>query len=141
MFLLFTFIVTAHYSLADTFYSVGVEIFFTAEGEGEAILLIHGFTASAISNFGAVGITRGLSSTHKVITLDNRGHGAGGKPHDSAAYGLQMVEDAINLLDHLNIERSHIVGYSMDGLITQKLLTLYPERVISAASEGVGLGW
>jgi len=137
-FLLITFSLTSLFSFADTFNSDGVEIFYTVEGEGEPIMLIHGFTATALSNFGAVGITSGLSSKYKVIAIDARGHGASGKPHDPTAYGEQMVKDVINLLDHLGIERSNIVGYSMGGLITQKLLIQYPERVIRAVAGGSG---
>jgi pimeloyl-ACP methyl ester carboxylesterase len=126
------------FTFADTFTSDGVDIYYTVEGEGEPVVLIHGFSASAQANFGTPGITSALASSFKVISIDNRGHGASGKPHDKSAYGIQMVEDVINLLDYLDIERSNVVGYSMGGLITQKLVTMYPERVIKAVSGGAG---
>lgn len=135
---LLSFSLTTFFSNADTFDSDGVEIFYTVQGDGEPVVLIHGFTASAMSNFGVVGITSGLSSKYKVIAIDNRGHGASGKPHDPSAYGEQMVNDVINLMDHLDIEKSSLVGYSMGGMITQKLITLYPERVVSAVVGGSG---
>ena len=125
---------------ADTFNSDGVEIFYTVRGQGESVVLVHGFTASGASNFVQPGVADGLASKYQVITIDNRGHGASGKPHDPAQYGEQMVEDVINLMDHLNIEKARIVGYSMGGLITQKLITLYPERVVQAVSGGFGWG-
>jgi pimeloyl-ACP methyl ester carboxylesterase len=49
-----------------------------------------------------------------------------------------MVEDAIRLLDHLKIDKAHIVGYSMGGFITEKLVVTHPERVISATVGGAG---
>ncbi|MEQ8953855.1 MAG: alpha/beta hydrolase [Gammaproteobacteria bacterium] len=125
-------------ALADSFSSDGVDIYYTVEGQGEPVVLIHGFTASGDSNWGAPGIRAALAEDYRVITLDNRGHGASGKPSDVSAYGEQMVQDVINLLDQLGLERSNIVGYSMGGLITQKLVTLYPNRVIKAVIGGVG---
>tara|TARA_B110000908_G_C10136033_1_gene394505 strand:+ start:103 stop:966 length:864 start_codon:yes stop_codon:yes gene_type:complete len=127
-------------AIADTFTSDGVEIFYNVQGEGEGdpVVLIHGFSSSAQGNFGAPGITAALATSFKVISIDNRGHGSSGKPHDRSAYGIQMVADVINLLDHLGIEKANVVGYSMGGLITHKLIMKYPERVIKAVSGGAG---
>ena len=125
-------------TFADTFNSDSVKIFYTVEGEGEPIVLIHGFTSTAQRNFGAPGIAGALASSFKVISIDNRGHGSSGKPHDQSAYGTQMVEDVINLLNHLGIEKSNVVGYSMGAMIAHKLVTKYPERVIKAVSAGYG---
>jgi pimeloyl-ACP methyl ester carboxylesterase len=49
-----------------------------------------------------------------------------------------MAEDIVRLMDHLHIEKAHIVGYSLGGMITMKLLTLHPERVKSAVLGGMG---
>jgi pimeloyl-ACP methyl ester carboxylesterase len=49
-----------------------------------------------------------------------------------------MVEDVIRLLDHLEIKTAHIIGYSMGGMITLKLITEHPERVRSAMLGGMG---
>ena len=125
---------------ADTFDSDGVEIFYTIEGQGEPVILVHGFAATGASNWRQPGIIAGLATQYQVITLDNRGHGASGKPHDVVQYGEQMVKDVINLMDHLDIERARIAGYSMGGMITQKLITMYPERVVKAVSGGFGWG-
>jgi pimeloyl-ACP methyl ester carboxylesterase len=48
------------------------------------------------------------------------------------------MEDVVRLLDHLKIEKAHVVGYSMGGMITLKLLTRHPERVWSAVLGGMG---
>lgn len=121
-----------------TFDSNGTKIHYIFRGEGEPVLLIHGYTASARMNWSMPGIVALLAKNHMVIALDNRGHGQSDKPEDPKQYGVQMVEDSIRLLDHLGVKRAHVVGYSMGGMITLKLLTLHPERVISATIGGMG---
>ena len=73
-----------------------------------------------------------------MIALDVRGHGGSGKPKQEDAYGVEMAEDVVRLLDHLKIRKAHVVGYSMGGMITMKLLTRHPERVRSAILGGMG---
>src|SRR5579863_3555872 len=116
------------------FLSDGVKIRYIVEGEGEPVLLIHGFAANLQVQWG--GVIKDLAKDYKVVALDNRGHGRSGKPHEPEKYGIQMVEDAIRLLDHLNIDKAHVVGYSMGGFITNKLLTTHPERLITATLGG-----
>lgn len=120
------------------FDSNGVRIHFTDEGTGEPVILIHGFAANADLNWRVPGITQGLTEDYRVIALDDRGHGLSEKPHDVDAYGMNMVDDVIRLMDHLEIEKAHIVGYSMGGFIALKLVTTYPDRVICAAPCGAG---
>ena len=124
---------------ADQFFdSDGVKIHYIEQGEGEPVLLIHGFTANIQLQWVGPGVFPTLAKEFRVIALDNRGHGRSDKPHDPADYGVKMVEDSIRLLDHLKIDRAHIVGYSMGGFITNKLLSLHPERVITATLGGAG---
>jgi pimeloyl-ACP methyl ester carboxylesterase len=73
-----------------------------------------------------------------VIAPDLRGHGQSGKPAGEAAYGTQMVEDLVRLMDHLGIKQARVVGYSMGGIILLKLLVLHPDRVDSALLGGMG---
>ena len=122
----------------SSFDSGGVTIHYTIQGQGDPVVLIHGFSASAASNWGSPGIIAGLAEDYQVIALDNRGHGLSGKPHDVEQYGLEMVQDAVRLLDHLKIARAHFVGYSMGGFITMKMLTLHPDRMITAVLGGAG---
>jgi pimeloyl-ACP methyl ester carboxylesterase len=79
-----------------------------------------------------------LSQEFRVIAFDNRGHGKSEKPHEANAYGLAMVQDVENLLDHLGLERAYIVGYSMGSAIALKFLTMHPDRVRSAVIGGSG---
>jgi pimeloyl-ACP methyl ester carboxylesterase len=122
----------------DSFDSNGVKIHYTVEGKGEPVLLIHGFVADADLNWRLPGVIKALAENYKVIALDNRGHGKSDKPHDPAKYGEEMAEDAVRLLDHLGIKKAHIVGYSMGGMITAKLLTTHPDRFLTATLGGHG---
>lgn len=125
--------------LIDAYFdSDGARIHYIEQGAGEPVLLIHGFTASAAMNWQAPGIFNRLAENYRVIAIDNRGHGKSDKPHDDAAYGTKMVEDAVRLLDHLEIERAHVVGYSMGAFITSKLVAAHPERLLSATLGGAG---
>jgi pimeloyl-ACP methyl ester carboxylesterase len=123
----------------DQFFdSNGVKLRYVVEGKGEPVLLIHGFIVSVEMNWKVPGIIKGLSKDYQVIALDNRGHGKSDKPHDPKKYGLEMVEDAVRLLDHLKIKKAHIVGYSMGAVITAKLLVTHPDRFLTATLGGHG---
>lgn len=119
------------------FDSKGVKIHYTVEGEGEPIILIHGFTGNG-AYWKQMGVAPELAKEYRVITLDCRGHGKSGKPHDPKAYGQEMAEDVVRLMDHLKLRHAHVVGYSMGGFITMKLLTDHPDRVLSATVGGAG---
>lgn len=122
----------------DFFEANGVKIHYTIEGAGEPVILVHGYGANADVNWRAPGVIRALKDEFQVIALDLRGHGLSDKPHDPAQYGIEMVEDVIRLMDHLKIEKAHVVGYSMGGFITLKLLTMFPDRLVSAAPCAAG---
>ncbi len=120
------------------FDSGGVKIHYTVQGQGEPVLLIHGFTANIQTQWELPGIVKELSHDYQVIALDNRGHGKSDKPHDRKKYGQEMVADAVRLLDHLKIKKAHVVGYSMGAAITCKLLAAHPDRLLSATLGGSG---
>ena len=123
----------------DQFFDAdGVRIRYVIEGEGEPVLLIHGFSVSVELQWYQPGIFAELAKQYRVIALDNRGHGKSDKPHDPDAYGLEMVKDIVRLMDHLDIRQAHVVGYSMGGFITNKLLATHPERVLTATLGGAG---
>lgn len=141
--LVLTLLPLAAYAAVDapedqTFDSAGVKIHYTIQGEGEPVLLIHGFSASSVTNWALPGIINALAGDFQVIAMDCRGHGKSDKPHEPAAYGFQMVEDAVRLLDHLGIQKAHVAGYSMGGGITLQLLVTYPDRFRSAILGGSG---
>lgn len=118
----------------------GLEIAFLDEGEGEPIVLVHGFASSTEINWVQPGWVSTLKKAgRRVIALDNRGHGASSKPHDPAAYSLPlMAGDTIALLDHLKLERVNYLGYSMGGRIGMLLALRNPDRLRSASLGGIG---
>jgi pimeloyl-ACP methyl ester carboxylesterase len=120
------------------FDSNGVRIHYQIEGKGEPVLLIHGFAVNIQFQWTFPGVVKALATDYQVICLDCRGHGRSAKPHDPAKYGIEMGEDAVRLLDHLHIKAAHLVGYSMGGFITLKLLALHPDRFITATTGGAG---
>ena len=122
-----------HRTPGNVFDSNGVPIYYTDEGEGEPVILIHGVAANADLNWRKPGVVRALSGDFRVITMDLRGHGLSGKPTDPAQYGMEMIEDITRLMDHLGLEKAHVAGYSLGGFLVLKLVTTHPERVRSAA--------
>ncbi len=121
------------------FDSGGVKIHYHIEGKGEPVLLIHGFATNARFQWMTSGIFKALAKDHRVIAIDVRGHGTSDKPSDAKKYGTEMVEDAVRLLDHLKIDKAHVVGYSMGAIITGKLLGTHPDRLLSATLGGTGV--
>ena len=122
----------------DTFDSAGVPIAYLVAGKGEPLVLIHGLYSSAGINWQLPGTVKLLAERYQVIALDLRGHGRSGKPEDEDAYGVQLMEDVVRLMDHLKIEKAHIVGYSLGGMIALKLVAEHPDRVLSCALGGMG---
>ena len=116
----------------------GVRIHFLIEGTGEPVVLIHGLDSSARINWQMPGTIDALAKDHQVIAIDLPGYGESDKPADPSAYGEQWVDDVILLLDHLNIRKAHIVGYSMGGMVALKLIAEHPDRVISGTLGGMG---
>ncbi len=124
----------------DFFSSDGVKIAYVVEGEGEPVLLIHGFASNLQTNWAGPGWIKLLAgSGFRVIAFDNRGHGASDKLYDPEAYaGPAMAEDARRLLDHLGVESAHAMGYSMGARIAAFLGLQHPDRVRSAIFGGFG---
>jgi pimeloyl-ACP methyl ester carboxylesterase len=124
----------------QTFDSDGVRLAFIDEGEGEPIVLIHGFASSVRYNWVEPGWVKVLTGNgFRVIAIDNRGHGESAKLYDPALYTAPlMAEDARRLMDHLAVPRADVMGYSMGARITAFLALAYPDRVRSAIFGGLG---
>jgi len=125
----------------QTFSSSGVEIAYFDTGEGDPVLCIHGFASTAHINWTYPGWVDTLTKAgRRVIALDNRGHGGSAKLYDPAQYHTTlMAEDARALLDHLGIERTVVLGYSMGSRITAFLAQRHPDRVSAAIMGGLGI--
>lgn len=107
-----------------TFTANGTELYYEEQGEGMPLLLLHGLGANRamfkqeMDHFG---------SSYRVIGLDSRGHGRSDKP---AEFTLNdHIEDAVALLDHLDIQKAHVLGVSMGSYIAQGLALAHPDRV------------
>lgn len=120
----------------------GVDIAYVDEGEGEPILLIHGFASNKTVNWAYPGWVDLLRKDgRRVIALDNRGHGDSSKFYDPADYGAPvMAEDARRLLDHLGLDQVDVMGYSMGARISAFLTLNHPQRVRRAIFGGLGYG-
>jgi pimeloyl-ACP methyl ester carboxylesterase len=118
-----------------------VEIAFLDEGEGEPIVLIHGFASNKEVNWVAPGwVTTLTRAGRRVIALDNRGHGQSTKLYEPAAYhSATMAQDVRALLDHLALPRADVMGYSMGARIAAFLALADPQRVRAAVLGGLGI--
>ena len=118
------------------------ELAYIDEGSGEPALLIHGFASSAKVNWISTGWTSFLQEAgYRTIALDNRGHGQSAKSYNEADYAPgAMASDAAALLEHLDIKKAHVIGYSMGARISAFLAILFPERVQSITLGGLGIG-
>jgi pimeloyl-ACP methyl ester carboxylesterase len=104
----------------------GININYKVEGQGDPLVFIAGFSSQRNSFISQVGLFR---KHFKVITFDNRGVGKSSKP--AGPYSTRMMaDDIIKLLDYLKIDKAHIVGTSMGGMIAQELAINYPHRIL-----------
>jgi 3-oxoadipate enol-lactonase len=105
----------------------GIRIYVEEEGSGPPLLLIMGLGAS-LETWAAQ--RSAFAARHRVITFDNRGAGRSASPPPPWTVAA-MAEDAVGVLDALAVERAHVLGVSMGGMIAQELAIRHPERVAS----------
>lgn len=102
-----------------------INLCYNARGAGQPLILIIGFASTQTSFFG---LARVLAKHYRVVTFDNRGVGGSDKP--AGPYSISMMAgDTIGLMDHLGIEKAHIMGGSMGGMIAQEMAIDHPQRV------------
>ena len=118
------------------FDSNGTAIHYTDTGKpgGPPIVLIHGLLVDQALNWASA--RRVFATDFRVIAMDVRGHGRSEGPHDAARYGPEIALDVIRLLDHLDIARASVFGYSMGGMIATWLAARFPERLHVAVIGG-----
>src|ERR1700753_1311430 len=125
-----------------SFHNGDVEISYLDEGEGDPIVLVHGFASSKTVNWVyPTWVSELRKHGYRVIALDNRGHGDSEKFYDPEDYHIGvMAGDITALMDHLKIERADIMGYSLGGRMTAWLAHRVPQRLRSAILGGIAMG-
>ncbi len=119
--------------------SDGVRIYYEVEGNGEPLVLLHGTPGTLVTHWHQWGYVTALSPDHRLVLLDQRGHGRSDAPHESQAYTSdRRVEDVVAVLDQLGIDHAHIWGYSMGGLSAFYMAMQAPDRVASLIIGGQG---
>jgi 3-oxoadipate enol-lactonase len=115
----------------------GVEIYYEAEGRGEAVLLVP--ASWWPSDTWNVGVVPFLSRRFKTIIFDCRGTGRSGKPKDGYTVE-QFARDGIALLEHLDVPRCHAVGFALGGQVMQAMAIERPDLVatLTIAASGAG---
>jgi len=105
----------------------GVKLFWDERGRGEPLLLIMGL---GVTLEGWSRISPALARDYRTILFDNRGTGRSDVP--PGPYPIpEMAADAAAVLDATGVERAHVFGISMGGMIAQEFALRYPSRVRS----------
>ena len=110
-----------------------------SHGSGKPLVLLHGFTGSSANWAAQVGF---LADHFRVVTVDLLGHGATNAPSDPARYAIErQAADILGILDALEVERAHLLGYSMGGRLALFTALTYPDRInhliLESASPGL----
>ncbi len=124
------------------FDSDGVRLHYEVHGpeNGQRLIAVHGFASDYRLNWVGSRWQETLTGAgFQVIGLDSRGHGFSDKPHDEAAYRIDiMAGDVIRLLDHLDVPSAAYLGYSMGSRIGLEVVMSYPQRLTRAVLSGIG---
>ena len=105
----------------------GIDIYYEDHGQGPAVLLSHGYSATSRMWAGQIAA---LAPHYRVIVWDMRGHGESDCPNDPAAYSEALtVEDMAALLRKCGIERAVIGGLSLGGYMSLAFHLAHPEMV------------
>jgi len=102
-----------------------VRIAYETRGEGPALLLVHGL---GYARWGWGPAVEPLAARFRVVLFDNRGIGESDAPVGPYSAG-EMAADAAAVLDAAGVERAHVVGTSLGGMVAQTLALEHPERV------------
>ena len=107
----------------------GVTLRYREAGTGVPVVLIHGYSTNLET---MIPLAAALAPPHRTIAMDVRGFGQSSKFADASRFGRAMVDDVVRLMDHLKVDRAHLVGHSMGALIAAQVAARYPDRVRSA---------
>lgn len=118
----------------------GLRIAYETAGEGDPVLLIHGFASSRAQNWRATAWYKTLNEAgYRVVAMDCRGHGDSDRPHDASFYNYdEMAGDALAVLNAVGAASADVIGYSMGGHIGIDLLLRSPQTIRKLVVAGVG---
>jgi pimeloyl-ACP methyl ester carboxylesterase len=113
-----------------------INLCYKVSGEGQPLILITGFASAQNLWYSQV---RAFGRYYRVVTFDNRGFGKSDKPPGS--YTTKMLaSDTMALMDSLGIERAHILGGSMGGMVAQEMAIDHPQRVNKLVLSSTSVG-
>ena len=104
---------------------MSVRIAWERHGAGEPLLLLHGL---GYARWGWEPVLPGLAERFDVLLFDNRGIGESDAPPGPYTVA-EMAEDAVQVLDEAGVDRAHVVGTSLGGMVAQELALAHPDRV------------
>jgi pimeloyl-ACP methyl ester carboxylesterase len=113
----------------------GVRLYYEVHGEGAPLVLIHGNGRSSAYMKPQIDY---FSKSYTVIAVDCRGRGKSELGKDTLTYD-QMTKDVIDLLDHLHLDSTYVIGRSDGGIIGLLMAINYPEKVSKVAAFGANL--
>ncbi|RUQ87858.1 alpha/beta hydrolase [Labedella gwakjiensis] len=106
------------------------------------VMAVHGFASSAVLNWHNAGWTRDLTRAgFRVLSLDQRGHGRSGKPHDPSRFSTEgLAADVLSVMDAHLIDEAVLLGYSLGARVGWQLARTTPHRFPAAVLGGLPSG-
>lgn len=116
----------------------GVRLYYEEAGSGTPVIFVHEYAGDWRTWEPQM---RHFSRLHRCITFSQRGYLPSDVPTDPAQYSQDIQrDDVIAVLDHLKIDKAHIVGHSMGAATALHVGIHYPERCLSVTAAGCGYG-
>jgi pimeloyl-ACP methyl ester carboxylesterase len=123
----------ADYGTGETAEINGVDIYYEVYGEGDPVLFIHGGLANG--DYWVNVIPAITDAGYQAIVMDSRGHGRSSFDETLISYEV-MANDVLGLMDHLDIDKFDLVGWSDGGIIGLELAIHHPERLKKVVAYG-----